>query len=259
MDHDACARDLLAAREAAALVSPPSASDPGFSFADAYAVGARLHGAALASGSAPAGLKLGFTNMALWDALGLDAPFWAPVYDRTVVEPGEVSVASFVAPRLEPEIVVGFGADAVPGMSRQEIVAALAWAAPAFEIVQCHYHDWALMPADALADAGLHGALVVGGRVELGLGDADALAAVEVTLHRDGELVAGGRGADALGGPVDAVAWALRLPGMERIRAGDVVTTGTLTAPAPVAAHETWELTTAGSPSLGSLSVRFRP
>jgi 2-oxo-3-hexenedioate decarboxylase len=258
MDLDACARELLAAREAGALVPPPSASDPGFSFADAYAVGDRLHRAALAAGSVPAGLKLGFTNVALWDALGLDAPFWAPVYDRTVLEPGEVSLASFVAPRLEPEIAVGLGAELVPGASRREIAAALAWAAPAFEIVQCRYPDWVMTPPDALADAGLHGALVVGPRVALGDGDTAALAAVELTLHRDGEVVAKGRGDGALGGPVDALAWALRLPGLERIRAGDVVTTGTLTAPAPPAAGQTWEVTTTGSPALGSVLVHCR-
>jgi 2-keto-4-pentenoate hydratase len=30
------------------------------------------------------GWKLGFTNQALWAALGLDQPFWAPVYAETL-------------------------------------------------------------------------------------------------------------------------------------------------------------------------------
>ena len=47
-------------------------------------------------------------------------------------------------------------------------------------------------------------------------------------------MVARGTGADARGGPVEAIVWLLRLPGVEGLLADSLVTTGTLTAAPPV-------------------------
>ena len=48
-----------------------------FTLADGYAVGRGIRGRRLAGGAVPVGVKLGFTNRALWRQLGLDAPFWS--------------------------------------------------------------------------------------------------------------------------------------------------------------------------------------
>ena len=144
-----------------------------------------------------------------------------------VTDKREVSLEGLVAPRIEPEIV------------------------------QCHYPDWDMSPPDAVADAGLHGVLVVGQHVELAAADGDLLAEVEVELRRENVVVARGSGADALGGPVEAVTWLLRLPGVEGLRAGAIVTTGTLTAELPIARGESWQLNTTGPVALSQLHVSF--
>jgi 2-oxo-3-hexenedioate decarboxylase len=36
------------------------------------------------------------------------------------------------------------------------------WIAAGFEVVHCHFQDWHFTLADATADFGLHGALVIG-------------------------------------------------------------------------------------------------
>ena len=38
-----------------------------------------------------------------------------------------------------------------PGASAGQIAEAVAWAAPVFEMVECHFHEWAIRPADAVA------------------------------------------------------------------------------------------------------------
>jgi len=81
-----------------------------------------------------------------------------------------------------------------------------------------------MTPPDAVADAGLHGVLVVGKHRELGKADREALDEVEVELRREGAVVARGRSSNALGGPVQAVTWLQRLPGVQQLRAGEVVT-----------------------------------
>ena len=113
-----------------------------------------------------------------------------------------------------------------------------------------------MTPADAVADAGLHAILVVGERVEINAADASALADVEVELWRDQTLVSRGRGSNALGGPVQAIAWLLRLPGVDGLPAGDIVTTGTLTAAHPLAPRERWRLAATGGPPLCDLTLR---
>jgi 2-oxo-3-hexenedioate decarboxylase len=257
MELEALASELWSARAARSYVEPPSARGADFAMGDAYAVAALMHDEAVRRGWTPVGAKLGFTNEAAWSALGIDRPFWSTMYAETVVEGPDVSLAPFVAPRLEPEIVVATGAELRRGARRDEVVGALAWAALGFEVVQSHYPDWLMQPVDAVADAGLHGVLVVGEHQALGPSEADALARVEVEVVRDGAQMATGTGANALGGPVDALVWLMTLPGVEVLQAGAVVTTGSLTGAFEVRGGEGWRLRASGSVALPELSVRF--
>jgi len=255
MDLASIAGELLTARKTRSYVEPPSGRDSDFSIHDGYAVGALLHANALRSGYTQRGVKLGFTNETVWSALGLDSPFWSPIYAETVTDRHELSLDPFVEPRLEPDIVVGLGSALSHGAGRDDVAAAIAWAAVGFEIVQSHYRNWEMQPADAIADGGLHGILVVGEHHAVGASPAEALAAVEVALMHDDRTVASGTGANALGGPVAAVTWLLRLPGVDEIPAGSVITTGSLTPAFPLAAGETWQVSTAGARPLGDLRL----
>jgi 2-keto-4-pentenoate hydratase len=257
VDLEDVARELSAARLAVDILAPPSERLPGFTIEDGFRVATLLHRETIASGRSQVGWKLGFTNQQLWARMGLDRPFCAPIYDHTVIGPGQVSLEGLVAPRIEPEIVVGFKTGLLPGSSTSEVSDAMGWAALGFEIVQCHFPSWKFQPADAIADAGLHGRLVVGDRIDLASHDAPALADVEVELRRDGVTVEKGRGSSALGGPARAISWLLELPGFDGLGAGDVVTTGTLTAPPPIQPGETWELSSTGPVALGQLKVQL--
>jgi 2-oxo-3-hexenedioate decarboxylase len=257
VDLDALADELSLARVAGTVIEAPSSRTSDFSIADGYSVGRLLHDRRIASGDVPAGLKLGFTNKTIWAGLGLDSPFWSPIYQDTLLDAGVVSVDGFVAPRIEPEIVLGFGADLDAGASRDEIAAAVEWAALGFEVVHCHFAAWRMAPADAIADGGLHGALVVGDRVRVNASDADRLDEMTVSLFRQDEMVERGTGAAALGGPTDAIAWLLRLPGVEALASGAIVTTGTLTTAMAIAHGETWRVEADGPITLGQLEVTF--
>jgi 2-oxo-3-hexenedioate decarboxylase len=253
------AGELLAARARRGLVAPPSERMAPFSLADGYGVARLLHEQKLTTGATQVGVKLGFTNQALWPAFGLDQPFWSPIYDDTVTAERTVSIGDLVAPMIEPEIVVGTKADLHAVATADEVCAALDWAAPGFEIVHSHYPDWVMTPADAVADAGLHGCLVVGERVALSPDTAPALAGAAVQLERHGEIVATGSGSDALGGPVEAVRWLVRLPGVDVLPAGSVVTTGTLTAPFAVCSGERWRSTITSAVVFTPLEIMLRP
>ncbi|MHB8670151.1 MAG: 2-keto-4-pentenoate hydratase [Acidimicrobiales bacterium] len=257
MDAKEVAEQLSVARRSRSLLDPPSRRLTSFTIEDGYAVGRLVQQQRLASGWSPVGFKLGFTNQAAWSQLGLTNPFWAPIYDHSVTDRRRVSLAELVAPRIEPEIVLGLRKALSGDAPVAEVSAAVGWAAFGFEIVQCHYPDWELTPPDAIADAGLHANLVVGEQVELGAVELGGLEDLQVELRRNGNVAARGSGSNALGGPIQAVAWLLRLPGIEELAAGAIVTTGTLTSPLPIASGETWSVEATVPGALGRLEADF--
>lgn len=235
----AIAHDLIAASDQVAIVSPPSESGD-FTFTDAYAVAGLLHERRVRAGRVPAGVKLGFTNRVVWDELGLDAPFWAYMYRDTVDRTPRVSTAELVQPKIEPEIVVGLKECLRRGSTRPQIAEAVGWAAIGIEVVHCHYPGWVMTPTDALADGGLHAMLRYGRKVEMNPGLLEGLAKSLVELECDHALVATGVGANALGGPLDALCWLLDLDVVPDLPAGSVITTGTLTVAPPAEAGQRW-------------------
>jgi 2-oxo-3-hexenedioate decarboxylase len=249
---------FLDAQARAALVTPPSASNPAFDLPAAYAVGAAVTVRRRARGERTVGRKIGFTNAGIWEEYGVDAPLWAHVYDTTLRRAPEgsatLALSGMAAPRIEPELVLGIratppGDDPTP----EALLRSVAWVAVGFEVVDCHFADWRFTLADAVADFGLHAALVVGAPLTLEPGGEkgllDSLARCTLTLQRDSETIATGVGANALGSPLLALGHLVRTlaaQGAEPLAAREVVTTGTLTPAFPVVPGQTWTATVEG-------------
>ena len=110
----------------------------------------------------------------------------------------------------------------------------------------------------------MHGALLLGPRRAIG-GDRSAWRAAlddfTVVVERDGVRVAEGRARNVLGGPLTAARFLIdalaRRPAAESLRAGELVTTGTLTAAPPAVPGDCWS-TTLGGIDLGGISVQLR-
>jgi 2-oxo-3-hexenedioate decarboxylase len=204
----------------------------------AYEIGRDFERDRMSAGWRPAGWKLGFTNRALMRRFGLDSPIRARIYRETLCE-GSLATARLVQPRIEPEVVLGIGADIAREASAAAIAEAVEWAAAGLEVVQCHFEDWDITPAEAVADAGLHAALAIGPRTDVDAAAMRALPTASCELLRDGALVASGRGANVLDGPLNALDWLVRdLPG--GLQAGEIVATGTLTRVFPIETGQRW-------------------
>ncbi len=246
------ARDLLAARDRRETIRPPTQSSEEFGLDRAYRVGAALDRRLRERGYGLLGCKVGFTNRAIWPRFGLDEPILGPIYARTLrlARPvAEVSLAAFRAPMIEVEVVFGIEPEPdAPNGGRP------SWIALGFEIVDCHYPDWHLTPADSVADFGLHGALIVGRPVNREMPDFDERVArldrLEVRLLRNETLVARGRGSDVLGHPLEALKVVPRLwprfGGAGIPEHGLVVSTGTMTPLEPLSAREMWRVEAKG-------------
>jgi 2-oxo-3-hexenedioate decarboxylase len=253
-DPDDLALELLEALAARGTVAAISGRVEGFGVEEGYRVLAAIGAARAARGWVPVGRKIGFTNRAVWELFGVEAPIWAPVWDRTctAAPDGAATLAldELVQPRLECEVAFGLAGPVPPSGDAEEVLAAVEWFAPAFEVVQCVFDGWRFALPDAVAAFGLHARLVVGPRVPVGAGDRAALAArlatFEATLSRDGEVVTRGTGSDVLDSPALALGQLAALlaarPGDPPLAAGEVVTTGTITNPVPLAAGEVWSV-----------------
>jgi len=84
----------------------------------------------------------------------------------------------------------------------------------------------------------------------------------KLQLRRNGRLVEEGSGKNALRSPVlvvaELAAAMARRPGGERLKAGDLISTGTLTAAQPIEAGQTWEAIPDGI-ELVPLTLRVTP
>jgi 2-oxo-3-hexenedioate decarboxylase len=267
---DAYATELLDALDRNVLIEPITDRHPAFDEAAAYEVNAELFRRRCARGEQPIGRKIGFTNRTIWAEYGVYTPMWAHVYDTTVTffegNGGSLEIGHLAQPRIEPEILVHFKSAPAGAKTEAEILECVDWIAHSVELVQSHFPGWKFKAADTAAAFGLHGALMVGPpRPIRELGDPAGLIAklrtFTIALARNGEVQARGGGANVLDSPLLAFAHLQTtlegLPQFEPVQAGEIVTTGTLTAALPIEAGETWSTEFDGL-GLEGLRIEFR-
>jgi len=237
----------------APIAVPPSARDTGLTLDQAYAVEDELAQRRLAAGHTVVGRKVGFANKALWRVLGLKTVAWASMYDDTVHHAATnnttLSIGRMFAPKIEPEIMMKLRTPVDPGASAPaDALRAVEWIALGFEIIDCPFPDWKFQPVDFVAAYGFHAALVVGAPRAIDPAEipalADALSTFNVRLLRNGGTVEEGSGRNVLRSPALCLAElataAANQPGAHPLRAGEIISTGTLTTSRPIAAGETW-------------------
>jgi 2-keto-4-pentenoate hydratase len=267
IDIDRLAEQVKTAQDQALAMTPLTSRHPNLDLATAYQIAQRVHQLRLAEGAQPVGLKIGFTNPAMWAAYGVKAPVWGQLYAHTVVHlatnEATCSLVGFVDPKIEPEIVFHFHQTPTPGATREEMLACIDAVALGYEIVQSHYPGWKFAAADATADWAMHAKLLVGPTAkpqDLGANAVEALMEFSVALACDDTVREVGRGSNVLGHPLQAAvhlaAVLAEQPQCRPLTAGDWLTTGTITAAYPVAPGQTWRAELQGIP-LPNLSVRF--
>ncbi|HSN05704.1 MAG TPA: fumarylacetoacetate hydrolase family protein [Candidatus Angelobacter sp.] len=253
---DALGAALYDARRTRVPIAPLTDADPGLTMADGYLVQQAVVRRYLEAGDRVVGYKLGLTSRPMQEMLGVDSPDFAPVMASHVNADGAaVAAADYIAPRLEAEIALVLG-DELSGedCTPLDVVRATEGVVPALELVDSRVADWRIKLPDTVADMASSGAIVIGGRTTP-VADVD-LRLLGMVFTRDGEVVATGAGAAALGNPAAAVAWLVRTlhPLGAALPAGSIVMTGALHAAVPVRAGETYR---AEFDRLGAVTVRI--
>ena len=238
----------------------------GLTLAQAYRVTAQLGAAFEAHGEKITGRKIGFTNREMWKVYGVQSPIWGHITDRTTHELAStpaLRIEDFVESRIEPEIMFGLKAAPLPGMSEAALLDCIEWVAFGYEIVQSIFPGWKFAAADAVAAHCVHGALLLGARHAIAPRKTawqHELADFTVELYCNGRLSQRGSGALVLGSPLLALRSLIELlandPHNPPLRAGEIISTGTLTLAMPVSAGESWTAKVFGIP-LEDIALRL--
>jgi 2-keto-4-pentenoate hydratase len=264
------ARDLVSAYASCTLVPPPSSTfGSAFDMTAAYAVEAEVTRVRRHAGRTTVGRKVGFANKAMWRILKLETLVWAHMYDDTVQYAANnhatLSITDRCAPRIEPEVVFKLKRRLEPATGdAASILEAVEWLALGFEINDCVFPDWKFRPVDFVAAFGFHAALIVGEPQPLDASAisvlTDQLARFALRLSKNGNPIEEGSGKNALRSPAlclgELASAIARQPGAEPLEAGEMISTGTLTNPHPVAGGEAWHAEVEGI-ALPSLTLRF--
>lgn len=211
--------------------------------------------ARIAAGEMPLGWKVGFGAPATMQKLGLSAPLVGYLMQRALLLSGTtVSLQGYVKPVAEPEIAVRMLRDLAPGASPNETMTAIKEIMPAIELA-----DLDPVPTPDRLDAILEGDIyqrqvILCGNTRAG----GSVAGLTSRLIRRGEEANRTEDPEALTGKLlDIVAHVATTLGAfgEKLSAGDVIITGSVTPPLMIEPDET-ALAHALDP-IGEVSVSF--
>ena len=247
---------LYSALRTATPIDPISSQYPDLTVADAYQIQERLMLRRQQDGEQIVGKKIGVTSAAVMNMLGVHQPDFGYLTDAMIVNQGDViDTRNLIQPKAEGEIAFILKRDLHgPGVSVADVLAATECVMPCFEIVDSRIRDWKIKITDTVADNASCGLFVLGSQAVSPL-KLD-LYSCGMVFEKNGEVVATGAGAAALGSPLNAVAWlantlgALGIP----LKAGEVILSGALAAMFPAKSGDQFRVSIGG---LGDCSVRF--
>jgi 2-keto-4-pentenoate hydratase len=182
-----------------------------------------------------AGYKIALTSAEMRRFVGVDTPMAGVMLESTLHRsPARVRAADYVRLIVEFEVAVQIAEDlpaADQPFSRERVAMSVGAVMPALELADdrnADYKDLAKHPLELIADNCWNEGAVLGTPIEDWKGI--DLAAVRGVTSINGNKVGEGRGADAMGHPLDAVAWlADHLASIGRgLLRGDVVITGSI-------------------------------
>jgi len=208
------------------------------------------------AGEKPIGWKVGFGAPAAMETLRITTPLIGHLTDRARLEPASrVSLAGWSKAAAEAEIAVFMGKDLPGGANRDAAKNAIAGIAPAIELADV---DFPPDDVEAILKGNIYQRHVLLGACDRTRARC-VLDGLTATVARNGNEIA--RTADtqeATGDIVDIVRQVADMLGAfgERLRAGQVVMTGSITPPLWV---EPGEEILFNLDPVGSVSVRFAP
>ncbi len=224
--------ELYAALRERRTLAPLTSRHADITIDDAYQISLHMLSRRIADGERVIGKKIGVTSKPVQDMLGVFQPDFGFLTDRMHMQDGatvSLSATGLIQPRAEGEIAFMLKSDIQgPGVTRADVMAATAWVAPCFEIVDSRIADWKIKIQDTVSDNASCGVFVIGSQTTDPM--ALDLAAASMQMWRNNEPAGSGLGAAVQGHPAEAVAWLANTLGAFGIpfKAGEIILSGSL-------------------------------
>ncbi|MED3624714.1 2-keto-4-pentenoate hydratase [Neobacillus thermocopriae] len=237
-------------------IAPLTQMYPELSVKDAYMVQLEVMSRKVSEGRKVIGKKVGLTSVAMQKMLGVNEPDYGHLFDDMKVEDNSiVKMNELLSPKVEAEIGFILGEDLKgPNITYLDVMMATEYVVPTLEIIDSRIEDWKIQLVDTVADNGSSAKVVTGS--QLTKIEGIDLRTVGMVLYKNGEMVATGAGAAALGHPAHAIAWlANKLSEFDiTLKAGELILPGALSAALTV---QKGDKISAHFGKLGSVSVIF--
>ncbi len=237
--------------------APPAAAlQKTLTLADAYRVQLGVLSHWQATGEKLGGWKIGLSAEGARKMFNLSAPIAGYLLASRQFPSGQTFThAALGRPIIESELCFTIGQRLVgPGVTREQVLAAVSAVAPAFEVVDMRADMRADMPlgvADDVAQWGyVTGAALSPYPKQLDLGQ------VRVEMKRNGDTVEQVVGKDVIDNQLDSIAWlANHLAEYSlALEPGQRIMSGSFTKPTPIAKGDRWESAFSG---VGAVTASF--
>jgi len=241
VQHETAVDDFWAARQRREYF--PSAYQGRLDLDDAYRIQLALIDRRVAAGERHIGWKVGLTAKVIQEQFGFHEPVFGCILETR--PSGHVFGAQeLISPGFETEICMRLGRDFDGPATIEEVRRGVAEIHPAFEVIETR-GDLVKHIALALADNAQQRSVILGKGRKLG---ELRLEDVEAEVFLNGQEVARGMGSAVLGNPLESVAWLAGKLGAygRKLRAGDVVMTGSFVRQFPLTPGDRARATFAG-------------
>ena len=177
---------------------------------DGYAIQDAFHDLLVDRGHSISGWKVALTSKAMQEFCGVTHPLAGAVFDRDVHEgPTQLDLSKHLHLGIECEIAVFINRDLASDIgphTRESVSGAVETCSPAFELIEDRNANYSILDTfDLVAENAWNAGVIIGvGPTEWKTLD---LENGSTKLEVNGELVGEGKTGDALGHPLDAVAW----------------------------------------------------
>jgi 2-oxo-3-hexenedioate decarboxylase len=215
-----------AARTASAIAQ--LSQEQAFSLEEAYEIQRLSIARRLQRSERLVGYKLGFTSKAKMVQMGVDDLIWGRLTDAMIIEEGgEISLADYVHPRVEPELCFLMKKPLAGTVTMLEALAAVEAIAPALEVIDSRYANFKFSLEDVVADNCSSSGFLVGAwqRPDIDISNRGMI------MQVNGRDIGFGSSAAILGHPARSLLSAARCLGQagESLQPGQVLMAGAAT------------------------------
>ena len=207
-----------------------SAEHPSATMDDAYAVQRGFVQQKLAAGRRVIGWKIGLTSRAMQQQLNITTPDSGVLLDDMAFANGAaIPAGRFIAPRIEAEIAFVMKSPLTGDVTRDQVLAATDYVAPALEILDTRIvraqGNQTRTIIDTISDNAANAGIVMGDTRHAPTTDLRWVGAI---VKRDGVVEETGLGAGVLDDPVTGIIWLARRMHHygQRIEPGQIILSG---------------------------------